>query len=53
MTRLHVPNTRRHKFVGDVTTIWLCPANQFAGCTEKPRGAHEVLGPNVWPRWLV
>ena len=30
MTRLPVPNTRRHQFVGDITTIWLCTDNQFA-----------------------
>jgi len=40
-------------FVGDVTTIWLCPANQFAGATETHRGAHVALGQNVWPHWLV
>jgi len=53
MARLQVPNTRRHRFVGDVTTIWLCPAYQFAGRTETPRGAHVTLKSNVWPRWLV
>jgi len=53
MARLHVPNTRRHKFVGDITTIWLCPADQFDSRMETSCGANEALGPNVWPRWLV
>jgi len=53
MKKRHVPNTRRHKFVGDVTTIWLCPANQFAGHTETSRGVHVALWLNIWPRWLV
>jgi len=48
MAILHVPNTRRLKFVGDFTWIWLCLANQFAGRTEKPRGAHVALGASIW-----
>jgi len=47
MARLHVPNTRHHIFVGDVTTIWLWPPNQFTGCTETTRGMHVALWPNV------
>jgi len=47
MARLHLPNTRRHKFVGDVTTVGLCPENQIAGRTKTPRGVHVALAPNV------
>jgi len=53
MARVHLPNTRRHKFVGDVTTIWFCPDYQFAGRTEKLSGVHVAARPNVWSRWLV
>jgi len=44
MARLLERNTRRLKFVGDVTTNWLCPANQCAGGTETPHAAHGAPG---------
>ena len=43
MARVHLPNTRRHKFVGDVTTIWFFPDYQFPGRTECLVGC-------MWPR---
>jgi len=51
MARLHVANTQRYRFVGDVTTVWLCPGNQFAGSTEAPRVALEPYVSLCWLIW--